>query len=208
MDEEEVLGAEEVPAGRAFAHPDRTLEDFAALREMAAALARLCRGPLPDSPRPLLLDAARPGGRGHRVVLCDERRLGAAPAPRLVGFFGEKRAGVDPTPLDETDDGLIAEFPAHPGILSYSSLELLGGDWGNLIVLDPPEAREHWRTSPRHAYAAGELAPRHYTVVRLHRGRFAGGLLAEPPLVLEETKYYDFRGLTPWRAIRRLAPGG
>ena len=79
-----------------------------------------------------------------------------------------------------------------------------GTSW---IWLDPPEAREHWRTSPRHAYAAGELAPRHYTVVRLHRGRLAGGLLPEPSLLLEETKYYDFRGPTPWRAIRRLVPG-
>ena len=120
MDEDEVLAAEEVPAGRAFTHPDRTREDFAALQEMAAALARLCRGPLPDSPRPLLLDAARPGERGHRVVLCDERRLRRASVPSLVGFFGEKRAGVDPAPLEETDDGILPVPITRPNISSMT----------------------------------------------------------------------------------------
>jgi len=207
VDEPAVLGPDEVPEGRAFTHPSRTSEDLAALREMAAALARLCRGRLPPGPRPLVLDAGQRGGRGHRAVLCDETRLHDLTGPSLVGFFGEKRTDVDPTPLNETDDALIAEFPVHPGVLSYSSLELPDGNWGNLIVLDGPAAREHWRTGSRHAYAAGELAPRHYTVIRLHRGRVAGSLGDPPRLVLEETLYHDFRGPTPWRAVRRLAAG-
>jgi hypothetical protein len=207
VDEPEVLGPEEVPEGRAFTHPSRTRADLGALQEMAAALARLCRGRLPPGPRPLVLDAGQPGGRGHRAVLCDETRLRELTGPTLVGFFGEKRADVDPTHLNETDDALIAEFPAHPGVLSYSSLELPDGNWGNLIVLDGPPAREQWRTGSRHAYAAGELAPRHYTVIRLHRGRVDGGLRDEPRLVLEETAYHDFRGPSPWRAVRRQLHG-
>ncbi len=31
---------------------------------------------------------------------------------------------MDPAPLTRTDDELILEFPGHPGIPSYSSLEL------------------------------------------------------------------------------------
>ena len=103
----------------------------------------------------------------------------------------------------------MAQYPriTPPGALSYSSLELPDGNWGNLIVLDGPPAREQWRTGSRHAYAAEELAPRHYTVIRLHRGRVDGGLRDEPRLVLEETAYHDFRGPSPWRAVRRIHGG-
>jgi len=204
MDEYVELAAAEVPEGRAFTHPDRTQEDLAAIREMAAALRRVLAAPLPERPRPLVLDAARPGALQHRVVLCDERRLRASRAPELVGFFAERRPELDHTPLTTTDDELILEFPAHPGILSYSSLELADGNWGNLIVIDPPDAREHWRTSPKHAWATRELAPRHYTIVRLHHGRFPGGLLSGRDPVLVRTRYHDFRGPTPWRAERPL----
>ena len=79
-------------------------------------------------------------------------------------------------PLTAMDDELIGEFPAHPGVLSYSSLELDDGDWGNLILLDGDGARQRWREGERHAYAARELAPRHYTDVRLHQGVLPGGV--------------------------------
>ncbi len=113
---------------------------------------------------------------------------------------------MDPAPLTAADDELILEFPWHPGILSYSSLEFRDGNWGNLIVVDPPEARDHWRTSDKHAWAARELAPRHYTVVRLHHGVFPGGLRSGRDPVLARTRYLDFQGPEPWRAERELAP--
>ena len=205
MDDHIELGADEVPEGRAFTHPDRTRGDLGALREMAAALRRLLVTPLPARPRPLILGVGTPGGPQHRVVICDDGRLRAAPSPALVGFFAEKRPGLDHTPLTETDDALILEFPAHPGILAYCSLELADGNWGNLVVLESPETRDDWRTSERHGYAAQELGPRHYTVVRLHHGRVPGGLLGDRGPLLDLTKYYDFRSPAPWRAERRLA---
>lgn len=199
------LGADEIPAGRPFADPERTRADLAALREMAEALRRLLGTSLPGTPRPLTIDVGGSSGPQHRVILCDEGRLRAAVAPGFVGFFAERRPGLDHAPLTVADDELIGEFGDHPGILSYSSLELADGNWGNLIVVDPPEAREHWRTSERHAYAARELAPRHYAVVRLHNGHFPDGLLSGRDPVLARTRYHDFQGSTPWRAERPLA---
>ena len=117
-------------------------------------------------------------GRLHRAILFDARRLGDGRELVWVGFFGVKRPDVDRAPLYRMDDELIRELPAHPGILSYSSLELADGNWGNLILLDGDEAREHWRTSERHAHAARELAPRHYEHVRLHQGVLPGGARA------------------------------
>ena len=149
-----------------------------------------------------LIEGREPDGRPHRVVLGAAERLGVARDLGLVGFFALKRAGLDHAPLTRTDDELIEELPGHPGIVSYSSLELPDGNWGNLIVLDPPEAGEHWRTSAKHAWAASELAPRHYTVVRLHNGRFPGGLRSGHDPVVTRTRYYDFQDAVPWRAER------
>jgi hypothetical protein len=202
MEEYVRLEPDERVPGRAFTDPAHTAADLAALRVMAARLRAL----LPEPGGLRILESREPDGRPHRVVLCAADRLGAGRDLGLVGFFALKRAGLDHAPLTRTDDELIEELPGHPGILSYSSLELPDGNWGNLIVLDPPEAGEHWRTSAKHAWAASELAPRHYTVVRLHNGRFPGGLRAGRDPVVTRTRYHDFRGPTPWRAERALAP--
>ena len=204
MEEWVRLTPSETAAGRPFTDPARTDGDLVAVRAMTARLRRLLGGSPPPRPRPLVQEAPEPDGRQHRVILCDDRTLRAAVEPSWVGFFAAKRPEVDPAPLTLTDDELIQEFPAHPGILSYSSLELADGNWGNLIVLYPPEAREHWRTSEKHAHAARELAPRHYRVVRLHHGLFPGGLLSGREPVLVRTKYYDYQGREPWRAEREL----
>ncbi len=204
MEDALALGAREVPAGRDFTAPDRTQDDLVGLRQMASALREVIGRPAPPTPRPLILEVGGPPGPGHRVIVCDEARLRAPVPPGLVGFFAEKRPDMDHAPLTRTDDALVAEFPAHPGVLAYCSLELADGNWGNLVVVAGSEARERWREGPTHAYAAGELAPRHYTVIRLRVGRFSSGLVAGGEPVIDETRYYDFRGATPWRATRRL----
>jgi hypothetical protein len=140
----------------------------------------------------------------HRAIVCDPRRLGDGRDLVWVGFFAVKRRDRDPAPLTVMDDELIGEFPAHPDVLSYSSLELPDGDWGNLILLDGDRARERWREGERHAYAARELAPRHYTDVRLHQGVLPGGVGGGREPVLRRTKYYDYRGAVTWRAEREL----
>jgi hypothetical protein len=91
-------------------------------------------------------------------------------------------------------------------VLSYSSLELAGGDWGNLILLAGEAACEHWRVSERHADATRVLAPRHYTHVRLHRGILPGGVRAGRAPVLRRTKYFDYQGGDTWRAEREWLP--
>ncbi len=198
------LTRSETAGGRPFTDPARTVEDLAVIHAMAARLRGLLRQALPAHPRPLVSETPEPDGRQHRVVLCDERPLRAAAELSFVGFFAKKRPGIDPSPLTVADDELIRELPSHPGILSYSSLELADGNWSNLIVVDPPEAREHWRTSAKHAWAARELAPRHYAVLRLHTGRFSGGLLSGRDPVLDRTRYWDFQGPSPWQAERDL----
>ena len=111
----------------------------------------------------------------------------------FVGFFGIKRLGFDHTPLTQVDDQLVTELPRHAGILSYSSIALADGNWGNLIILRSSADGERWREGERHAWAARELAPAHYSSVRLHNGQFAGRLLSDREPVLLRTRYWDTR---------------
>jgi hypothetical protein len=198
------LGADEVVADRPFTALAHTAEDLAAIRTMAEGLRELLGRPLPSGARPLVLTVRTPAGRQHRAVIGHDGPLRAGRDLAWVGFFATRRAGMDHAPLTAADDELIAEFPRHPAIASYSSLEFADGNWGNLIVVDPPEGREHWRTSEKHAWAARELAPRHYTVIRLHQGVFPGGLWSGRDPIVGRTKYYDFQGPAPWRAERAL----
>jgi hypothetical protein len=193
----------ETAEGRGFTDPARTAVDLAALGVMLAAVRRVVGASA--GRRPLVVEAREADGRRHRTIVCDDRRLRDGRDLRWVGFFGVKRRDVDATPLTVRDDELVREFPAHPGVLSYSSLELGDGDWGNLILLDGDEAREHWRAGERHAHAARELAPRHYTDVRLHQGVLPGGVGTGGPVVLCRTKYYDYREPAIWRAEREWA---
>jgi hypothetical protein len=193
----------ETAAGRGFTDPAQTTKDLAAVGLMLDNIrCQVSAAALSAGPYPLVLAGHETDGRAHRAIVCDARRLTEGRDLAWVGFFAVKRREVDPAPLTVRDDELIQEFPGHPGILSYSSLELGDGDWGNLILLDGDETREHWRVSERHAHAARELAPRHYTDVRLHQGILPAGVRAGGELVLRRTKYYDYRDAVTWRAER------
>ena len=201
------LAPRETAAGREFTDPARTAQDLAAVGLMLDNIRRQVRtAARRPGPSPLVVAGHETGGRAHRAIVCDARRLGDGRDLAWVGFFAVKRRDVDSVPLAVRDDELIEEFPEHPGILSYSSLDLGDGDWGNLILLDGDEAREHWRVSERHAHAAHELAPRHYTDVRLHQGVLPGGVRARGTPVLRRTKYYDYRDAVTWRAERDWPP--
>jgi hypothetical protein len=201
------LGPRETAAGRPFTDPAQTNLDLLAIRVMLAEIRRQVAraATLPGSLRPLVHEGREADGRAHRAVVCDEWRLGDGRDLTWVGFFGVKRRDRDSTPLTVMDDELIGEFVAHPGILSYSSLEFADGDWGNLILLDGDAAAEQWRDGERHAYAARELAPRHYRDVRLHRGVLPDGVRGTGQPILRRTKYYDYRDGVTWRAERGAA---
>ena len=208
MDDLVRLGPRDTAAGRGFTDPDATAPDLAASSRMLAELEHQVRQGEAGPPRarPVVVERLEATGRLHRAILFDERRLGDGRDLVWVGFFGVKRPDVDRAPLTAMDDELVRELPGHPNILSYSSLELVDGDWGNLILLDGDQAGEHWRTSERHAYAARELAPRHYVHVRLHQGVLPGGARPGSALVLRRTKNYDYREGVTWRAEREWPP--
>lgn len=201
------LTSSELVPERPFTDPVYNADDLSAIRMMAASLREVCRRPLPDAPRPLIIQVPRADGRQHRVAISNDRPLRAQRDLAFVGFFAKRRVGIDLSLLLVADDEMVQELPAYPGVLSYSSFELPDGNWANLIMVDPPEAKDHWRTSEKHTFAVREMAPKYYSIVRLHNGRFPGGLLSERDPILIRTKYYDFQGTMLWRGEREMVTG-
>lgn len=143
-------------------------------------------------------------GLKRRTILTDPMRLHAREDVCVVGFFGERHVGRDGTPLEEANAEIVLEFQNYPGILCYSSMELADGNWANLVLHDVPEAREYWRASQAHAKAARELSPLFYRTVRIHNGTLTGGVLGGKQILIERTKYWDFRTARVWHAVREL----
>ena len=105
--------------------------------------------------------------------------------------------------MAKVDADLVAELRQHPHMLCYCSIETGDGNWHNLVLMSDDEAIGHWRDSHRHAWAVDSLTPRFYRHIRLHNGVLPCGLASER-IVLTSTKYYDYEGETPWRAMRVL----
>jgi hypothetical protein len=204
------LGPLDAVSGRSFTAPEHSHADLATLELIRARLRQTL------AEQASALDQADQSEvhvqyyyeeqqRLHRIIIRDHAALATTGELAVVGFFGEQRGKANAALLQDIDTELIQEFLQHRYVLSYSSLELADGNWGNLVILQHIEGIEHWRSSQRHAYAARELAPQYYARIRLHNGLLPSGLNSAH-LMLTSTKYYDFEGDELWRAIREGMP--
>ena len=107
--------------------------------------------------------------------MCDPATLLRGTDVLIVGFIGNRRSTEEANQIDEFDFDVIGEFRQYPGILSYSSMELIPNQWANLVVHQEVGDREAWRRSAVHIEAAEELSPRVFHSVRIHNGRVLGG---------------------------------
>lgn len=201
-----LLAPEEAVKRRPFTSPDLYPNDYAILSYLLEDL----RGVFATTAVEPRLEAHQPiewsvHGRKRRIVVCDLNALRSARREMcVVGFFGERHLDRDATPLEEANADLVLEFRDYPGILSYSSMELADGNWANLVLHDRPEARERWRASQRHADAATRLSPLFYQTVRIHNGVLPRGVAGRGRILIQRTKYWDFRGTRTWQAVREL----
>ncbi len=147
----------------------------------------------------------------RRTVICDPAGLAADRDVCIVGFFGERRG--DPSTqkrIDRLERALVTQFRDHPGVLSYSSIELVDDYWANLVVHTDPADREGWRDAEPHREAAEDASPDHYRSVRIHHGRLAGGVCSSNSIRLVRTRYWDYgdtsTGAPVWEAVRELDP--
>jgi len=204
MGQEIQLGPSEVVSGRPFSDCEMNRHDLEAMRLMAVRLREVVEGAAKPAPAPCVLRQSE-AGRHHRIVVLNRDALLSADDLVAVGFFGQSRPELEPGAREElqmVDWELVEEFARHAGVLSYSTLKLENGDYGDLALLSDPQACQHWMASARHAYAAKELSPRCYLSVRLQSGVLPGGLRSGRNPVLLQTKYFDYRQTPPWRARR------
>jgi hypothetical protein len=207
MSEWNPLAASELLPDRPFTNPEHTWDDARAIDFVLERLRALVHQPPPPNMHAPVQQTywLKAEGRTHRLILCDAASLRTASRLTLVGFFGQRRPDVDPTPVNQIDSELIGELGDHPGLLSYCSLLMENGDYGNIVLFVSEEAKYHWATSNRHAYAVRVISPKYYATVRLHNGIVPGGLAAGVAPVFESTKYLDYRAMLPWRGIRTFS---
>lgn len=197
---------EQVP-GRPFTGEEMTRRDLEILRwtlgDLQSVLSEVDAGIRSVADHQKL--AWHVDGLTHRLIICSMDRLRSHEGPYVVGFFGERRTDLDITPLEETNTEIVAEFTKYPGILSYSSVELAGGHWANMVLHSDPIDTEYWRRSPLHTQAVESLSPVHYRNVRIQNARLTGDVRSAVEFELRMTKYYDYSGSSLWSARRPAA---
>lgn len=192
---------------RPFTHPEQMRQARQILRYMAGQVAMLLENPcrMGKAPHTVFFNRAAENDWFHRVVISEPEPLRRPHPLTLVGFFGDKQEESDSALAHEFDRLLIEEIEAHPGLLSYSTTALDGGDYANLVIFSDPAARDRWSESRAHAQAVRRLAPNYYRTVTIFNGRLPEGLAPHPDLTLVRAKYYDYQSRPRWQAVRTLS---
>ena len=144
-------------------------------------------------------------GLARRAVICDPKALYQLVERCVVGFFGERRPEARQSVVDDIEVDLLLEFRSHPGILSYSSIELVDNYWANLVIHEKPVDSQEWRNSDVHKRAVAEISPRQYRSVRIHNGRLPGGVVGSAAITIDRTKFWDYGVPGTWEAVRDYA---
>jgi len=197
------------PAGHPCAEVRHYEADLAVLNRLLADLRVLLLQTKTGEAtlRPYQLINWHEDGLRRRVVMCDPATLLTGADVLIVGFIGNRRSTEEANQIDEFDFDVISEFRQYPGILSYSSMELIPNQWANLVVHQEVGDREAWRHSAIHIEAAEDLSPRVFHSVRIHNGRVRGGPVGDGSVIVEVSKYWDYDSDPMWHAIRTI-PGG
>jgi hypothetical protein len=145
-------------------------------------------------------------GHRHLIVVPDTGRLLESEGLTAVGFFSRPREDVDHDVLFSLEEELIGGMEAYgeAGLLSYYDVELVKGEYGNLILFATPDVPPEWYRNEVHRRAV-EISPGHYHHVRLHKGTIPGRLLGDGEIAVERTKYFDFdTGNGTWFGLREF----
>ena len=194
-------GQERLPA-RPFTDPERTLTDAAVMNRMLQRLRRQARAWPSSRTSVEVLEHTRAGCR-HWLLVPDAPALGDAEDVTVVGFFGDQRPGMDHSAIYQLEADVVARLGRYApiGLLGYYDAEIAPALHGNLVLFATREVPSEWHRDRVHA-AAVASAPRHYLVVRLHQGIIGGALLGPGPVVVQRTRYFDFRQRPAWQGLR------
>lgn len=204
--EPQLLAPEQSPTGHpvASAHhygPDLALLHYL-LQDLRVVARRLDRGEIELDPYAELNWQVH--GLARRTVVCNPAQLATPGDVFMVGFLGNRRSAEQAAEVDIAELDVIAEFRSYPGIISYSSIELLDNQWANLVLHEQPSDRQAWRHSQVHIAAAERLSPIVYHGVRIHNGQILGGAIGSSTVSINSTKYWDYDHEPLWHGFRVL----
>jgi hypothetical protein len=198
------LAPDAILPDRPFTALEHTLDDLRVMNQMLAALRRHVADVVIPSAATNRDDRfVDPDSGGHyKIAIPDATRVTDPGDLVAVGFFGQARMDMDHRPIVDLENALIADLAADPGIVVYENLFWPSVGWGNLVLFGDWDAKDRWgRIDPRHAEAI-RRSPTHYHSIRLHNGLVEGGLPGESGVRLVRTRYLDYSGDRPWRAVR------
>ena len=180
MEYSAILGPDEVLSDRPFTDAANTRREVEVMQQMLAEERGRARAWVEDDLRQHIVREHDDEGHRHLIVVPDTRRLVESEDLTAVGFFGSPRDDVDHGVLFTLEDDLIERMPHYgeAGLLSYYDVELVKGEYGNLILFATPDVPPEWHRDEVHRRAV-EVSPGHYHHVRLHKGSIPGRLLDE-----------------------------
>ena len=197
------LGKNELIPERPFTHPDHISTDREILVYMAEQASIVLEKQLDSLEENETIFIDEPDDRYHRFFVPWPTRLSQAKNVYLVGFFSTKQKGATPNHFGDLDNRLIEQIPTYQKILSYSSMALPDGNYGNLVLLTDEEIKVKWMQGEIHSQAV-ELSPTYYQYVRINNGVLPEGVMQPDLLEITRVKYYDFEQDPPWKAVREL----
>lgn len=204
----QILSLHEKVAGKSFTHPAYIEIERRQLQYMLMRLHWIMDTffwrKSQTTYAPLERNLVEADGRNHRILVIRPHLLAQSTGLYVVGFFGQRMMDGDMDEADRRDGMLNSEMNAHEGLLSYSSLELTNGDYGNCVVFTDEEAKNKWGFSPTHKEVVEDLSPNYYESVRLYNGTLPKTIMDEHLLQLNLVKYFCYQHNPPWFAIRPL----
>jgi hypothetical protein len=204
MDQATTLRPTEVVENRPFTNPDHITRDVTTVRFMVDQLCLFLenRHLYSDMPLPIIVHQPSREKWLYRLVITRPERLIRPSELTFVGFLGQSSEDADPELASEFDEILVDEFPDYPGLLSYSTMALVSGEFSNLVVFTNPSIKGEWSNSKAHDQAVRKLAPDYYQWIKLYNGKLPGGIFDSNGLQLTRIKYFDYQVTPMWRAVR------
>ena len=143
----------------------------------------------------------------YRLVIAKPEQLMRSKKLAFVGFLGHRKVDADIELADDFDEILVDEIPDYPGLLCYSTMAMLSGDFSNLVIFTDPSVKQDWRNSKAHEQAVNKLAPDYYESIKLYNGQLLQGLADSDGIHLTRIKYFDYQASPRWHSFFEIVKG-
>ena len=207
MEYSAILGPDDVLREKPFTDAENTKREVDVMRQMLVYERQRALEWIDVDPGSHVIREHDEEGHRHLIVIPNTERLLESENLTAVGFFGNPREEVDHGILFTLEDELIERMGRYgeAGLLSYYDVELVKGEYGNLILFATPDVPPEWYRDEVHRRAV-EVSPGHYHHVRLHKGSIFGKLHDGGDITIERTKYFDFDTADgTWFGLREFA---